>query len=368
MPAAPSPVEFSLEKASTDMEVISALHHPEEAKEPTVEDGVAADLTAAEAAAEPAEALTAMPIAGMVALSRSRDLSNDHVEQQSNEAGNVAAGSVKDQASHEEKASQSKGELRRGRRPNPKARAMAELELVNSDVQKALERVRMQLRTDAASIEERAAQKVAATAAVEAANSMLRTVGADVLAAMDLESQAGDRVKAAQKRVRETKQTVEEKKADLQSCKEMLIIVELKVSTRDAKRQKLAELERAVADCEKAQEEIRKQEREAKEAMRQFMKENKQMSKLGAFGRRHREKMLAGTHAEEVQESETVTTTAERADDGKEIMRQPVLPTAVSADQSASDGVVHIKREVMQAFSRPRNPALLESVVIIDED
>jgi len=338
MPAAPSPAGVPLEKASTDMEAVTASHHPEEAEEPS-----------------------AMTTTDMVASSRSGDQSSDHV-QQSNEAGDVAVGSVKDQACHEDKASQLKGEVRRGRRLNPKARALAELELANGDVQKALEHVRMQLRADAVSIEEHAAQKVAATAAVEAASHMLRTLGVDVHAAMDVESQAGDRVKAAKKRVQETKQTVEEKKADLQSCQEVLVIVELKASTQDANRQKLAELEKTVADCEKAQEEIRKQEREAKEAMRQFMKENKQMSKLGAFGRRHRDKMLAAPHAGEVQESETVPTPAERADDGKETVQQP------SADQSGSDGTVHIKQEVMQAFCRPRNPAPLEPIVIIDED
>jgi len=263
---------------------------------------------------------------------------------------------VPDHAEDAAAAAQHKNEWRRGRRLNPKAKALAVLQLVDGDVQKAIEHGQSQLQLDEQSIKQSSDEYVAAAAAVQKASQQLRALGFDVQTALEAESHAYDALKEVQQRRHQANKAVEAKKTALQACQEVLLIADMKTAqakAQDAKRQKLDELQKAVADCERAGEEIRKQEREAREAMRQLIKENKRTSRLGAFGRRQREKMSTCNAME-------LSAEVEGPKAGH--------PNAGPSDQEVGTHPVHIKREVMQAFPRPRESFPEEPVIILDED
>jgi len=268
---------------------------------------------------------------------------------------------VKEVPQHAENAAASaepKNEGRRGRRVNPKAKALAMLELVDGDVETAIGQAKSRLQHDEELVKQSSTDYVAAMAAVQNANEQLKALGLEVQTALEAESKTCDVLKEVQQRRQQANKTVDAKKAALQTFQEEMVIVEMKAEVRDVKRQKLAELQKAVADFEKAGEEIKRQEREAREAMRQLIKENKQTYRLGAFGRRQRERNMSTCNATELLA-------------GVEVPRVGLPnvgePGGSATSQEGRNCPVPIKREAMQAFARQTAYIPSEPVIILDD-
>lgn len=200
-------------------------------------------------------------------------------------------------------------------------------------------------------------KEVSAQEALDCEAAEVKCLSDQVVATESIETEALERVKALQKQLAESKKVIAKRKLELQSQQDYMVLLEMEAarhtklkesaasmeSENDLKRQRIDELQRAVEDAKKAQTEFKEREREAKDAMRKLLKEQQQLERLGPFGRRQRASLQA--------KSSKVAASSEEA-------ATPVV-----------DLLVPVKREVTQAFGKPRihNPDAEPEVFIIED-
>lgn len=189
-------------------------------------------------------------------------------------------------------------------------------------------------------VAEAKAQEAQAAAAAEAVAEEARAAAAEVQLAEQLEVEAFASLKLIKKRRHEASSATTQRRRELQERQDMLVLVELEfsrsrrgadasVAEQDAKRQRIEELERVVEDSRRQMEEFRQREREAKEAMKALVKEQKQLTRIGPFGRRTRASW-----------SKAVT----------DVEAGAVEPAAPAEPEPTA--LVVVKREIMQAFPK----------------
>jgi len=139
----------------------------------------------------------------------------------------------------------------------------------------------------------------------------LKHASQEVQEAIVHERCAASRVREEEDQVRLCQRVVALKKSVLQEQRAMLVLLEMEASAhverqqlcrqveeeQSAKRRKIEELEKVVAESQKAVEMEREREREARNAMKKLLAESKQLTRLGPFAKRqqasHNSKLLA---------------------------------------------------------------------------
>lgn len=217
-------------------------------------------------------------------------------------------------------------------------------------------------------IEEAKMQEATAQQVVDEANQAVLACGEEVKEMCRVEAECVEQMAGFQKRKREAAKYTSQKKAELQSQQDLLVLLEMEQarvvrerekqasqeSEQVAKRQKIDELLRVLEDTKKAHDEMKERERQARAEMRQLVKDTKAgaNTKLGAFGRRQR----ASQKAKAASPQKGKTGEADPADVGN--------PGA--ADASAVEAV-KVKKEVLQAFGAPRSRELPKDAILIED-
>eukprot|EP00930_Biecheleria_cincta_P047331 TRINITY_DN3278_c0_g2_i2.p1 TRINITY_DN3278_c0_g2~~TRINITY_DN3278_c0_g2_i2.p1 ORF type:complete len:390 (+),score=139.75 TRINITY_DN3278_c0_g2_i2:159-1172(+) len=217
-------------------------------------------------------------------------------------------------------------------------------------------------------IEEAKSREAAAQQVVEEANQAVLACGEEVKEMCRVEAECIEQMASFQKRKREAAKNTAQKRAELQSKQDLLVLLEMEQarvvlerekqasqeSEQAAKRQKIDELQRVLDDAKKAHDEMKERERQARAEMRLLMKDTKAgaSTALGAFGRRQRASQKA--KAASPQKGKT----------GDALPADVANPDAVDASAA---GVVKVKMEVMQAFGAPRSRELPADPILIED-
>ncbi|CAE8642254.1 unnamed protein product [Polarella glacialis] len=195
---------------------------------------------------------------------------------------------------------------------------------------------------------------------LEEVTRLVTALGEEVNEAESKEFETLNQVKALRARKQEAAKATAQRRAEVQELQDVFVLLEMEAaryskqrenaasfeSEQDAKRQKIDELQQVVTDAKKAQDELRQREREAREAMRKLLKEQKQLSHIGPFGRRQRDSQKAKVGAVPDSSNDAAP--------------------AVDANSAApAVDLMPVKKEVMQAFGKARAP--VTEVMLIED-
>lgn len=235
------------------------------------------------------------------------------------------------------------------RRQSLRARLLTDL--CSGDPVEAMAKANARLLEHDGIIQDCKQKEVSAQEGLDSAAAEVKCFSDQVIAAESIETEALEQVKALQKKLSESKKVIAKRKLEFQTQQDYMVLLEMEVvrhnkfresaasmdNENDLKRQRIDELQRAVEDAKKAQTEFKEREREAKDAMRKLLKEQQQLSRLGPFGRRQRASLQAK---------------------GSQEVVAPVV-----------DLLVPVKREVTQAFGKPRihDPDAKPEVYLIED-